>query len=136
MRKPLFKHTHIVKLSRLLNMLYKPGEIAEEIGVAPDTVYRSYLPAGLPHRRDAHGNIWIHGPAFAAWAREVIQKHRAEHPGIPADHAWCLGCKGPVLMVDPQVIYAGRGMEVLQSACPGCGRPVNRARGQRAGGAK
>jgi len=48
MRQPLLKHCHIIKLGRLLNMLYKPSEIAEEIGVAQDTVYRSYLPAGAP----------------------------------------------------------------------------------------
>jgi len=42
MRIPQLKHQHIIKLSRLLNMLYKPSEIAEEIGVSVDTVYRSY----------------------------------------------------------------------------------------------
>ena len=31
-RKPLLKHTHIVKLGRLLNMMYRPTELAEELG--------------------------------------------------------------------------------------------------------
>ena len=41
MRQPVLKHTHIIKLGRLLDMMYKPAEIADEIGVTPDTVYRS-----------------------------------------------------------------------------------------------
>jgi len=37
MRQPQLKHTHIIKLDRLLDMLYRPAEIAEKTGVNPDT---------------------------------------------------------------------------------------------------
>lgn len=47
MRQPTLKHTQIVRLARFLDMMYRPSEVAEEIGVTQDTVYRSYLPAGL-----------------------------------------------------------------------------------------
>ncbi len=128
MRQPLLKHTHIVKLGRLLDMLYHPAEIAEEIGVTPDTVYRSYLPAGLPHTRDEHNEIWIHGPAFVAWARETISKKRSKRAGLPDGQGWCMKCKQPVALVNPIVKPSNRYLELLQAPCPQCGRTVNRAR--------
>lgn len=128
MRQPLLKHTHIVKLGRILDMLYKPGEIAEEIGVAQDTVYRSYLPAGLPHTRDAQGNIWIHGPAFVAWAKETITQKKSKRMGLPEGHAWCLKCNGAVELRSPKIKIINRYLELMQAPCPNCGHTVNRAR--------
>ena len=75
-RQPKFKHAQVVKLARLMDMLYKPAEIAAELEVSPDTVYRSYLPAGCPHTRDKKNNIWIHGPAFASWAKSSIANRK------------------------------------------------------------
>jgi hypothetical protein len=131
MRKPLLKHRHIIKLARLLDMLYKPGEIAEELGVTVDTVYRSYLPAGLPHARGAKGEIWIHGPAFVAWARETISGKRNKRAGLPDDQAWCLKCARPVALISPKIRSVNRYIELMQSQCPICGRTVNRARARR-----
>lgn len=127
-RQPLLKHTHIVKLGRLLNMLYKPAEIAEEIGVNKDTVYRSYLPAGLPHTRDEQGSIWIHGPAFVAWAKETISKKRSKRAGLPDDHAWCMKCNRPVPLIKPNIKAVNRYLELLQASCPNCHTTVNRLR--------
>lgn len=135
MRQPTLKHTHIVKLGRLLNMLYKPTEIAEEIGLNPDTIYRSYLPAGLPHTQDEKGNIWIHGPAFVAWAKETISKKKSSRAGLPDGCAWCMKCNCSVLMVNPGIAYKNRYMEILQSRCPDCSTIVNRARGRQTEGA-
>lgn len=134
MRKPLLKHQHIVKLGRLLDMLYKPSEIAHEIGVTPDTIYRSYLPAGLPHARDAQGNIWIHGPAFIAWARVTISQKKKQRAGLPADHAWCLKCNQPVALLNPKIKAVNRYLEMLQAQCPTCGKTINRARARQVGG--
>ena len=128
MRTPLLKHQHIIKLGRLLDMLYKPSEIAEEIGVTTDTVYRSYLPAGLPYTRDAKRNIWIHGPAFVSWARETISKKKSKRTALPDGQAWCLVCKGPVALIDPKIKTVNRYLELLQAKCPTCGKTINRAR--------
>ena len=133
MRQPLLKHQHIVKLGRLLDMLYKPSELAEEIGVIADTIYRSYLPAGLPHTRDAQGNIWIHGPAFVAWARETISQKKSKRAGLPADHAWCMKCNQPVALINPKIKAVNRYLEMLQAPCPTCGKTVNRARARQIG---
>jgi len=132
MRKPLLKHQHIVKLTRLLDMLYRPSEIAEEIGVAQDTVYRSYLPAGLPHIRDAEGHVWIHGPAFISWARETISHKKKTRHALPEKQAWCLKCNQPVELISPKIKIINRYIELLQAPCPLCHTKVNRARSRHA----
>lgn len=125
-RQPLLKHTQIVRLSRILDMMYKPAELAGEIGITPDTIYRSYLPAGLPHTKDPDG-IWIYGPAFVAWAKQTVSQKKSKRIPLADDHAWCMTCGQPVRMTDPHVKYANRYIEIMQSACPHCGRIVNRA---------
>lgn len=136
MRQPHLKHQHIVKLVRLLDMMYKPAELAEEIGVSTDTIYRSYLPAGLPHTRDSEGNIWIHGLAFVSWARETISKRQNERAGLPDGQAWCVKCKRPVPLISPKIKKSNRYLELLQARCPNCGKTVNRARARQDGGAQ
>lgn len=134
MGTPLLRQKQIVKLARLLDMLYKPAEIAEEIGVTPETIYRSYLPAGLPYTRDAQGNIWIHGPAFVSWAREMISKRKSERVALQDDQAWCLKCRGPVQLINPKIKKSNRYLELLQAHCPICGSTINRARSRQSGG--
>ncbi len=126
-RQPLLKHTQIIRLGRILDMLYTPKELAREIEVTPDTIYRSYLAAGLPHVRDRKG-IWIHGPAFVSWAKLTISKHRRKRAPLPEGTAWCMRCNVPIAMEAPQVKYANRYIEIMQSHCPHCKCLVNRAR--------
>jgi len=131
MRQPHLKHTQIIRLGRILNMMYKPSELAEEIKINPDTIYRSYMPAGLPHTRDEQGSVWIHGPAFVAWAKETITKKRSKRVGLPEGQAWCVNCHRAVVMIQPQIKPVNRYLEILQAKCPRCGRTVNRARARR-----
>jgi len=131
MRTPLLKHQHIIKLNRLLNILYKPSEIAFELGVSLDTIYRSYLPAGLPHTRDKRGRIWIHGHSFVAWARETITKKKSRRTGLLDDQVWCMKCNRPVVLINPKIKSINRYLELLQAICPACGKTVNRARARR-----
>lgn len=126
-RQPLLKHTQIIRLSRILDMMYKPTELASEIGVIPDTIYRSYLPAGLPHTRD-HSGIWIYGPAFVAWAKETVSTHHRKRAPLPDGLAWCMKCNHAIEMIDPKVKYTNRYIEIMQSRCPSCKTLVNRAR--------
>lgn len=125
MRNPLFKHAQIIRLGRLLDMMYKPSEIAEELGINVDTIYRSYLPAGLPYIREHH-TIWIHGRTFAAWAGKLAASQRRPHSGLPAGHGYCLKCNQPVPMTDPVVVFTNRYIQINQSPCPTCGCSVNR----------
>jgi hypothetical protein len=101
-RKPLFTRENIIKLQRLLDMEYKPTELAQEIGVIPDTVYRSYIPSGAPHRRDKAGRYWIHGSSFSDWAK-TQEETRKKHRNIMLDgQAWCIKCKQAVFIQNPK----------------------------------
>ena len=126
MRAPLVRHKQIARLGRILDMLYKPSELAEEMGVSLDTIYRSYIPAGLPYLRESH-TIWIHGPAFVAWVQEIKTTRRAK-TALPQGYAYCLKCDQPVEMRSPRVVYRNptRRIIILQSTCPNCLCAVNR----------
>lgn len=118
----------VIRLSRLLEMKYRPSELAEIIGVHVDTVYRSYMPAGCPYERDSTGHIWIVGSAFRAWAKEILairKKRKTYHMG--GDEAWCLKCNQPVKIIDPVSKRVNLYLELLQSKCTICGTTVNRA---------
>jgi len=49
------------RLKRLLDMMYKPSELAEEVGFSLQQVYRVYVPGGCPVERDSRNHIWING---------------------------------------------------------------------------
>jgi hypothetical protein len=55
------------KVNQLLDMLYSPKELADEIGVHTDQIYRVYVPLGCPSERDEKNHIFINGKAFAEW---------------------------------------------------------------------
>lgn len=126
---PQLGRAQVIRLSRLLNMYYRPAEIAELLDVHVDTVRRSYLAAGCPHRRGKNGHIWIVGTAFKDWAEDVIAKRRRRTSEPMADdEGWCFKCKGRVKMVKPKILSVNRYIEIQQSICPVCGTKVNRAR--------
>jgi len=50
MKKPRMTGVQMSHLGVLLWMEYKPSEIAEEIKCNTDTLYKSYIPAGCPHK--------------------------------------------------------------------------------------
>lgn len=113
-------------LPRLMDMMYKPSEIAEEIGVTTEVITRSYLPDGCPFERDKKGNLWIHGLSFAAWMRAVNDRQR--HLGTLADgEAWCIKCQAAVPLVRPRMRHQGRYTKIYQGKCERCGSKINRA---------
>jgi hypothetical protein len=110
----------------LLHMEYKPSELARHIRVNVKTIHRSYIPAGLPHRRDTNGNIWIVGTAFNEWARTAYHQHKESHPKLKLkeDEAYCFKCRG-VIQFDASHISNVRvisnGRKLLNITCPNCG---------------
>lgn len=126
MAKQRFERKHLIKLARLLDMQYKPSEIAKEIGVTTETVYRSYLPGGCPFTRDKKNNdIWIHGTSFAAWVESVKERRHVGH--LEDGEAWCFNCKSAVQMLKPKKRHEGRYTAIYQGRCAVCGAVVNRA---------
>lgn len=119
----------IVRLGRLLHMEYRPTELAEELGCGVNVVYRSYLGAGCPHRRDKTGHIWIVGTEFRDWMRATLKKDKIP---LADGEAYCLKCNAPVKMsgeltVQPVNLY----LELVKGECPVCRTQVNRARARK-----
>lgn len=122
------KRVSVIRLGRILNMLYRPSELADEISVSVDTIYRSYIPAGMPHIKDPKGDIWIDGTKFISWAKQTIAKSKEKRYPLQDNQAWCLHCNKPVDLINPIISYQNRYIEILQSNCPNCGSKINRGR--------
>jgi hypothetical protein len=131
-RRPSFKREHLIRLGRLLNMQYTLRELAHELGVSVDTVYRSYIPAGCPMERDGGGQIWIHGTAFREWVQALRAAKNSEcaKPG----RAWCFQCSKCVRILDPKIKPVNYHLELRQGTCELCGGQVNRAQAATQGG--
>lgn len=125
---PMLTKAKVHRLQHLLDMQYKPAEIAAELGIDADTIYRSFLPAGAPYGKDEAGNIWIRGPEFLAWARDYLTtRERQPKPAMQPNQAFCLKCHGVVEIQDIQRGKAnGRGVLNLTGKCPACGGRINR----------
>jgi hypothetical protein len=108
------------RLIKLLDMMYTPSELAEEIGFSVRQVYRVYIPAGCPYTKDEKRRLWINGKEFREWAKEIYGKREMEH-----EEAFCLTCKHPIKMVNPVKKEKG-GIVYLVCVCPTCGRKIAR----------
>lgn len=121
-RNKLLSREATLRANGLLDMLYKPSELADELGIPPRVVYDKLVPAGVPHTKDTKGNIWLHGPIVAEWVRGLTRKKIK----LADDHAYCLACRMPVEMVgDRKVVDNGR-MPLIHAECGTCGGSVFR----------
>jgi hypothetical protein len=109
-----------MRLAKLLDMFYKPSELAEEVGFTRRQVYRVYIPAGCPHKRDEKRYIWINGKIFREWYEENYPR-----VCLAKDEAFCLTCKKPAKIINPKRIQKGR-LHYWISYCPECGRKLTR----------
>jgi ribosomal protein S27AE len=108
------------RLKRLLDMMYKPREIADEIGVSVDRVYMVWIPGGCPHERDERANIWINGKAFKQWFEVTYAKRP-----LKAGEGFCRTCRRGVVMVD-RIRQNKDRLTYDLGKCPNCGRGLLR----------
>ena len=122
-----FPHSVIVKILGLLPMLYTVSELAATLHIPPSTL-RTWLDAGAPSERDAHGRIWINGHHFAAWVSERRKRPHPQyvHQRLLENQAFCLRCHRGVDLIDPTVSYNMGHVKILSAPCPICGAVVNR----------
>jgi predicted RNA-binding Zn-ribbon protein involved in translation (DUF1610 family) len=104
------------KVKGLLNMLYTPKELAEEIGISKNQIYRVYLPAGCPNKKDSHNRLLIHGTSFKEWYEVTYKKVHLEK-----DQAWCVSCKKVVTVSNPERKQKDR-LTYDLFLCPVCGK--------------
>lgn len=108
------------KAKRLLDMMYSPKELAEEIGVSLDLIYRGYLPLGCPHERGRNNYISINGKAFLNWYENTYAKL-----SLAEDETFCKTCKEAVKIVKPEQVQK-KDLVYLLSVCPVCGRKLTK----------
>ncbi len=111
----------IVKAPGLLDMQYKPTELANELGIDVRAI-REWTKNGLPHQRDHQGRLWINGRELAKW----VNLHR-QRPGftLAANEAYCLRCRRKVKLLQPTISYSVT-PPLLRGKCPRCSGDVNR----------
>lgn len=125
---PHFKHAQIVRLARLLDMLYKPSEIAEELDLDAYTIIHTHIASGCPHSRDSQGRLWINGLAYKAWAQDCIGTKKGSKVVLLDNQAYCLKCRAAADLINPTLKKVNKQLEILQAVCPVCGSIINRAR--------
>ena len=129
MPAPKLNRGKMIKAEQLFDMLYKPSELAEELGVSTETLYRSYIPAGAPITRQG-GNIWINGQAFYKWAAQSVattRRGKIKRELAPGE-GYCLRCNQVVAMENLSRRPHSRRLNIVQVSgiCPVCGAKVNR----------
>ena len=110
-----------VRASALLDMLYTPSELAEELCLDVRHVYKTLIPAGLPHTRDDTGHLWLHGPEVARWLSGLKSSRRPLAP----NEAYCMKCRDTVTMVNPKRVKTATFI-LLKATCPKCQSKINR----------
>ena len=75
----------------LLDMLYSPAELVEELALTNRAfVYHTLLKHGLPSIKDQAGHVWIRGTDVLPWYTQYSR--RRKHKTGP-DQAYCMKCK-------------------------------------------
>ncbi len=118
-----FPHIVLIRAPGLLPMQYKARELAEELGIHSRTL-RDWLNQGAPHHRDRRGHLWVNGEEFAKWVEKNRRKPRRIK--LADDEAFCLSCKRPVKLVDPEIIPIKGLLINIRGKCPDCGCVINR----------
>ena len=110
------------RMRKLFDMMYRPSELAEEIGFDVRQVYRVYIPNGLPHERDNRRQIWINGLAFKSWIEDTYKKVR-----LKPDQGYCRKCNKAVKLVNTELKTTKSGdTDYLLGECLYCGRRIPR----------
>jgi len=108
------------RLQNLFDMMYRPSELADEIGITKRQFYRVYIPLGLPVEGDSRNHVWINGLAFMDWILEYYKKTK-----LKENEAFCLTCKKAVEIIDP-IQNELHSLFFITCDCPYCGRKLSK----------
>lgn len=115
---------------RLLNMEYRPAEIAEELSTPRKEISRKQImrliELGAPARQDAGGHYWVNGTAFAAWLWNMLgSQEKRESKPMGEDQAYCVKCGEAV-----QIQFPRKQGRAIRGTCHQCGSKVIRMTGR------
>lgn len=105
-------HSLMRRSIRLLDMEYKPSEIADELS-ANKAQIRRLVTAGAPARKDAKGHYWINGLKFSAWLESAAPKNDRDKHTFEDNEAYCVACKSVVIFTTTKRIG-----KVIYGKCP------------------
>ena len=111
-------HNTIVKAPGLLPMMYKVGEISDELNIHPSTLY-DWLKNGAPHHRDNRGHIWINGQEFASWINATRRKGSGQEK-LQDNEGFCMRCKKIVKILDPTIVHEKGKPKRVKGTCSNC----------------
>jgi hypothetical protein len=77
---------------RILDMEYKPSEIAEELGTSKEKILR-LISAGAPARKDSKGRYWISGIPFVCWLKDAAPKKNEDKHIFADNECYCVTCR-------------------------------------------
>jgi len=110
----------INRLNKLLDMYYKPSELAEEVGFSVRQFYRVYMVIECPFYRDEEGSLWVNGKDFREWYKRNYQKNK-----LKKGEALCPRCKQVFEMTNPEK-HEREDISYLLAICPHCGSKAAR----------
>jgi len=108
------------RLKRLLDMLYSPRELGEEVGFNPEQVYRVYILDGCPFEKDKNNRYWINGRAFAEWYKNQYKKAQ-----LGEGDTFCKSCAKAVKIIAGET-KTQKQITYIVSSCPNCGRKLTK----------
>ena len=126
MAKVKLTTTQAKKLKRLLDMWYRPSELAEEMGMHVNTIYR-LVEQGGPCKREGN-HFFIRGTTFRDW---VIENRATEKVHLAEDEALCFHCQEPRKFTAVEVHRMSRKREQVKGQCAVCGKTVFKIRAAR-----
>lgn len=119
----------VVKKSQaLLNMEYKPSELAKELGVTAEYVRKVLIHVlGAPHTYSEKNRLWINGKRFRSWIvqydKQFKQKKKARVVG--ENQFYCVKCRKLVEQDSYVLVNDGRN-SMKKAYCPNCGTRINK----------
>jgi hypothetical protein len=114
------------RLKGLLNMMYRPSELAEEIGIDQNQVYRVYVPLGCPHERDRNRHLWINGENFREWYQDTYKQYQPKEGEV-----YCPSCKVYRIMGNPEHHFHEETKTAFDIfICPECGKKASKFAGR------
>ena len=118
------------KVLRLLDMEYKPAELAAELNTEVRLI-RDCVKAGCPARHDKTGHAWINGKDFKLWVMTNTPQRKGKTVKRADNEFYCLACRRYYIITETTRTVK-RGRAVVVYAVASCGHNVARARVQSA----
>lgn len=109
---------------KLLDMMYTPAEIAEELNISKEYVYHHLMnTAEIHYTKDETGHVWINGMDIYRWIEQVFSERRKKRKNViplMENEFYCMRCKARKITNDYKIIDDSW-QRAKTAFCPDCG---------------